>query len=82
MAAEDGTACPVSEQGSGTGQPDLLRIGATIEMTIYLIRHGKTEANERHLYCGSTDLSLSDTGRAELQQLHYDIKKSASLPVA
>ena len=25
-------------------------------MTIYLIRHGKTEANEKHLYCGSTDL--------------------------
>lgn len=43
-------------------------------MTIYLIRHGKTEANERHIYCGSTDLSLSDAGRAELQQLHYDIK--------
>ena len=51
-----------------------VRIGAAIKMTIYLIRHGKTEANERHLYCGSTDLSLSDTGRAELQQLHYDIK--------
>ena len=43
-------------------------------MTIYLIRHGKTEANARHLYCGSTDLSLSDAGKAELQQLHYDIK--------
>lgn len=43
-------------------------------MTIYLIRHGKTEANEKHLYCGSTDLSLSDAGRAELEKLHYDIK--------
>ena len=43
-------------------------------MTIYLIRHGKTEANERHLYCGSTDLPLSDVGKAELRQLHYDIK--------
>ena len=42
-------------------------------MTIYLIRHGKTEANERHLYCGSTDLSLSETGRGELAQLHYDL---------
>ena len=31
--------------------------------TICLIRHGKTEANERHLYCGSTDLSLSEKGR-------------------
>lgn len=43
-------------------------------MTIYLIRHGKTEANERHLYCGSTDLPLSDAGKEELRQLHYDIK--------
>ena len=43
-------------------------------MTIYLIRHGKTEANERHLYCGSTDLPLSDAGKAELRLVHYDIK--------
>ena len=43
-------------------------------MTIYLIRHGKTEANEKHLYCGSTDLSLSNVGRAELEHLQYDIK--------
>lgn len=43
-------------------------------MTIYLIRHGKTEANEKWLYCGSTDLPLSENGRGELYQLHYDIK--------
>ena len=43
-------------------------------MTIYLIRHGKTEANEKHLYCGSTDLPLSDAGIAELKKLRYDIK--------
>ena len=43
-------------------------------MTIYLIRHGKTEANEKHLYCGSTDLSLSDAGKEELRSVHYDIK--------
>lgn len=43
-------------------------------MTIYLIRHGKTEANEKHLYCGRTDLPLSEVGRTELEQLHYDIK--------
>ena len=42
-------------------------------MTIYLIRHGKTEANEKHLYCGSTDLSLSVAGREELQNIHYNI---------
>jgi len=43
-------------------------------MSIYLIRHGKTLANEQHLYCGSTDLPLSETGRDELKEKHYDIK--------
>ena len=43
-------------------------------MTIYLIRHGKTSANEKHLYCGSTDLPLSEAGREELQGVHYEIK--------
>ena len=43
-------------------------------MNIYLIRHGKTEANEKHIYCGSTDLPLSETGRRELKELRYDIK--------
>lgn len=43
-------------------------------MTIYLIRHGKTEANEKHLYCGTTDLPLSAAGRQELQNIRYDIK--------
>lgn len=43
-------------------------------MTVYLIRHGKTAANEQHLYCGSTDIALSDAGRAELCKLKYDIE--------
>ena len=40
---------------------------------IYLIRHGKTTANEQHLYCGSTDLPLSQKGREELSVLKYDL---------
>ena len=39
-------------------------------MTILLIRHGKTRANEQHLYCGSTDLPLSESGRQELTGVH------------
>ena len=35
-------------------------------MNLILIRHGRTGANEKHLYCGSTDIPLSDGGRAEL----------------
>ena len=31
---------------------------------LYLLRHGVTEANERRLYCGSTDLTLSAQGEA------------------
>ncbi len=41
---------------------------------IYLIRHGKTVANEAHLYCGSTDLPLSDDGAAQLGTLHPSIE--------
>lgn len=40
---------------------------------LYLIRHGKTAANLQHLYCGSTDLPLSDIGAAELKSLSYPI---------
>ncbi len=46
-------------------------------MTVYLIRHGKTLANEQHLYCGSTDISLSDAGRKKLCELHYSIAETA-----
>ena len=35
-------------------------------MEIHLIRHGKTLANEMRLYCGRTDLPLSESGLAEL----------------
>lgn len=42
-------------------------------MKIYLIRHGKTPANEQHLYCGSTDISLSAAGIQELRSLSYSV---------
>ena len=51
-------------------------------MTIYLIRHGKTSANEKHLYCGSTDLPLSNAGKEELRSVIMTSKMSASSPVA
>lgn len=43
-------------------------------MKCYLIRHGKTAANERHLYCGSTDLPLSSLGRRELEEISYFVQ--------
>ena len=48
-------------------------------MNIYLIRHGKTPANEQRLYCGSTDMSLSADGIAELQTLSYNIRNARFL---
>ena len=36
---------------------------------LVLLRHGMTEANERRIYCGSTDLPLSDDGRAAAREL-------------
>ena len=38
-------------------------------MKLILIRHGKTIANEKHLYCGSTDIGLSESGKTELKAL-------------
>ena len=37
--------------------------------TIIILRHGKTEAGEKWLYCGSTDLPLSEGGKAGLTEL-------------
>jgi alpha-ribazole phosphatase len=36
---------------------------------VYLLRHGATEANENRLYCGASDLPLSECGRRELARL-------------
>jgi len=36
---------------------------------IHLIRHGMTYANENKLYCGKTDLALSEKGIAEIIKL-------------
>lgn len=44
---------------------------------IYLIRHGRTEANEKRLYCGSTDLSLSKAGEEELKKVSYRVPKES-----
>ena len=38
-------------------------------MEIHLIRHGKTLANEKRLYCGETDLPLSEGGAEEITSL-------------
>ncbi len=47
-------------------------------MKLVLIRHGNTEANEKRLYCGSTDLPLSDAGKAAL----LERKAAVGIPAA
>ena len=44
--------------------------------TLYLLRHGLTEANEKRLYCGRTDLPLTPNGQA----LARDIAARRPLP--
>lgn len=39
------------------------------DITLYLIRHGKTYCNEEKLYCGSSDVSLSEGGIEQLKLL-------------
>ena len=43
---------------------------------LFLLRHSLTEANERHIYCGSTDLPLSPGGR----ELAHEIADRRRLP--
>ena len=38
-------------------------------MTLYLTRHGETEYNILGRYCGSTDVSLNETGIAQAHEL-------------
>ncbi|MEG0894957.1 MAG: histidine phosphatase family protein [Oscillospiraceae bacterium] len=42
-------------------------------MIIHLIRHGRTIANENHLYCGATDIPLTQLGKQELILLKSQI---------
>ena len=44
---------------------------------LYLIRHGRTEANEKWLYCGSTDLFLSEAGEEELKKIKYNVPENS-----
>lgn len=37
-------------------------------MNIYLIRHGRTLANERHIYCGQSDLPITEESAAEITE--------------
>ncbi len=46
-----------------------MRSRHAVKVRLYLLRHGKTMASEQRLYCGSSDLSLSVSGRAELRAL-------------
>ena len=43
-----------------------------------MIRHGRTQANEKRLYCGYTDVPLSEQGRRDLAEL----KVTVAYPVA
>lgn len=44
-------------------------------MRLHFIRHGKTEASEKHLYCGSTDVPLSEEGRRDAMNKREIIKE-------
>lgn len=45
---------------------------------LYLIRHGRTEANEKHFYCGSTDLPLAESGIEALKKINYAVPEECT----
>ncbi|AGF55237.1 alpha-ribazole phosphatase [Clostridium saccharoperbutylacetonicum] len=44
------------------------------EIKVYLIRHGKTYCNEKQLYCGKSDVELSENGIKELKNISEKYK--------
>ncbi len=50
-------------------------------MKLLLLRHGETEASEKRLYCGSTDLPLSQKGREKLEAARGRYPDCASMRV-
>jgi len=65
LAAEADT---VTRVFCGLGQ----RIKGGLESYIYLIRHGITEANQKRLYYGASDVPLSEEGAGQLKKLAAD----------
>lgn len=55
-------------------------------MKVYVVRHCTTECNEKGIYCGSTDIPLSDVGLSEAKRLsditkRYDFDLVLSSPL-
>ena len=48
--------------------------------TLYLIRHGESEANERDAFLGHLDLPLTETGRAQARMTADFLLKNAERP--
>ncbi|ABR33447.1 histidine phosphatase family protein [Clostridium beijerinckii] len=44
------------------------------EIKLYLVRHGKTYCNERQLYCGKSDVELSESGKEQLMEISRRVK--------
>lgn len=65
-AVSDSTAAAKPAVSTDSSSPEHNSPETPRTRQILLLRHGRTRANEEHLYCGSTDLPLSAEGRAFL----------------
>ncbi len=48
---------------------------ANTTQRLWLVRHGETEWNSTHRFCGHSDIPLSPTGRAQARWLAYQLRK-------
>ena len=58
---------PEKEESASQGKEETMTDPSQTRQLL-LLRHGRTKANEEHLYCGSTDWPLSEEGRKCLMQ--------------
>lgn len=54
-----------------TGPPPA--VGEGNGMNLYLVRHGETQANCDGVYCGSSDLALTQNGRWQAQRVAWQL---------
>ena len=66
IAGDEDTVKKELTEPTAQTEPETDSLETSRTRRILLLRHGRTRANEEHLYCGSSDLPLSEEGRALL----------------
>jgi len=60
--------------GVARGDSEIARVKPGFRFTLYLVRHGEAEGNQRGAFLGRRDVSLTNTGRSQTLELRARIR--------